>query len=507
MTTEHSKHPKTLYQQAEASRKSEQTAEARQYYQQAINLSHQRTQARGEAMAQRLQHAQKTLRGRFSLFFLIPLFLAGIAFAVFRAIEHDFADKQAETDPKSFQFVEWLAARQTQQVLSNIIAANPQLSFDFSRSTSNAKLTPEEALQSLMRPEMQDRIRSAGQNGDGGQDDTQQAAGENSFQCSVDQAFVCAAEDQPTASGPQRPDIAMLVRSYRAVLDNEKDCAKIESAITAIGKKIQWRRSEAEVKFDLEQLALNCYSRQKNYEKTIAQARKLQCSSDAASMNTSYWHLTATYHQQGKLADAQRMYTCFRETVQHLATYQFEPWRIAARHRESGALAWLYFNDLDTAVDELESARRILKTARDDSPTLNSVSAEVDLDLMETYVTANIDPETFRELHDDINTSGLLTDGYKQIKDTLAGIYYLQNNEKQKAAIALSNVATRFKHLPEYICSWDWSGFQRGLQQSIPNAEARKRAEQLVTATDCYVPQSIETRIQTINEVLQWLKR
>ena len=505
--TDQNTDPKELYQQAEALRKADKPDEAQQLYQKAILSSDSRTLARGEAAIKRAERARKELRGRSTLFFLIPLLIAGIAFAVFRYIEHDFASKQAETDPKSFQFVEWLASRQAKQVISNLMAANPELSFDFSRATSNSTMSPQEALQSLMRPDMQDRIRS--KNDGTTQTDNQQNDGEGppSFSCSVDPNPVCSASDQPSAAGEKRPDISMLVRSYRSVLDNERDCEKMEAAIDIIGKKIQWRKSESDIKFDLEQMAMSCYSRQKNHEKVIEQAKKIQCSGDASAMNTGYWHLTASYYQQGRQADAQRMYACFRETVQHLATYEFEPWRIAARHRESGALAWLYFNDLDTAVDELEAARKILKAARNESTNLSAVAAEVDLDLMETYVTANIDSETFSDLHEDINTSGLLTDGYKQIKDTLAGIYYLQNKENEKSIIALENVATRFKHLPEYICSWDWSGFQRGLQDSISDPIARQYADKLVVATDCYVPQTIDNRIQSVQEVLQWLRR
>ena len=497
--------PKELYQQAEALRKADKPDEAQHYYQQAIRSSSERTLARGKKAVQRTEQARNSLRGRFSLYFLVPLFIAGIAFAVFRLFDNGFSTQKAETDPKHFQFVEWLASRQTKQVLSNIMAANPELSFDFSSSAS--AMSPEEALQSLMRPGMQKRIRSRS-------DGTPPAGGESSgdngppkFACSVDRPPNCSIGDQLTASGEKREDISMLVRSYRSVLDNEKDCGKMEAAIDIIDNKIQWRKSESDIKYDMEQLSLSCYSRQKNHEKVVEQAQKLQCSGDASIMNSSYWHLTASYYQEGDLAGAERMYTCFRESVKHLAGYEREPWRMASRHRESGALAWLYFNDLDTAVEELEAARNILKSARHESTNLSAVAAEVDLDLMETYVTANIDAETFVELHEDINTSGLLTDGYKQIKDTLAGIYYLQNKQNKQSIIALENVATRFKHLPEYICSWDWSGFQRGLKDSISDPVARQYADKLVVATDCYVPQTTEERIRSVREVLKWLKR
>jgi hypothetical protein len=323
----------------------------------------------------------------------------------------------------------------------------------------------------------------------------------------VDTVKQCSEDALPSAPGEVREDIALLVRSYRTVLNNEKDCSKIASAIEALGTKIQWRNSERSVKAELEHLALSCFARSNDHQKTIEQARRLQCTGGASSMNTSYWYLTASHAQLGETAKAAKMYTCFKETVDHLSMYEFSPSSIASRRRESGALAWLYFNDLDTAVSELEVAREILKKAKVNSPQLSFVASEIDLDLMETYVTANIDYATFTALHEDINTSGLLTDGYKQIKDTLAGIYYLQNRKNTQASVALNNVAKRFKHLPEYICSWDWSGFQRGLADSIKDPIARQKADQLVVATNCYVPQTIEERIQKVNEVLQWLQR
>ncbi|PID45396.1 MAG: hypothetical protein CSB47_08940 [Proteobacteria bacterium] len=506
MTDKKGVEPKELFQQAEALRKANKPEEAQRHYQQVVRNSEIRSRARGESAANRADQVRRTLRRRAFLFLIIPLLVLGIAFAAFRCVEDEFAEKHTETDPKSYQFVEWLASQQMKAVLNNIVAANPELSFDFGRS-AGAPMTPQETLQTLMRPGVQARIRS--QKGDAPEGKGQDGEGDGpaKFVCSIDPTPNCATVKRPSAPGKARRDLAMLVHSYRSVLDNEHDCDKLVGAIELVGEKIRWRRSEAQIKSDLEQLALSCYARQKKTEKVIEQARKLQCSGDAATMNTSYWHLTASYYQQGRLTDAKRMYTCFRETVSHLTTHEFEPWQIAARHRESGALAWLYFNDLDTAVDELKTARSVLQAASGKSPSLKIVAAEVDLDLMETYVTANIDLQTFNQLHDAINTSGLLTDGYKQIKDTLAGIYYLQNGKNKQAIVALENVAARFKHLPEYICSWDWSGFQRGLKDSISDPMARKYAEQLVVATDCYVAQSIETRINSVQRVLQWLRR
>ncbi len=499
--------PKELFQKAEALRKESESTEAQKQYQQTIRRTNERTKERGQSRSDRTDAARVKLRKNLYAYFVLPLMLAGIAFTIFRAVAYQYEQQKTDTDPKSFAFVEWLVLQQAREVMDSLVAANPELSFDFSRSTS---ASPADALQSMMGSNMQDRIRQFGEERRQGLSGTDKDAGESSnptFSCSVDRASQCSADALPTAPGQKREDISLLVRSYRTVLNNEKDCSKIVDAITSLGTKVKWRSSEKDVKAELEHLALSCFARTKDHQKTIKQAKRLQCTGDANSMNTSYWYLTASHAHLGDTDKAAQMYTCFKETVDFLAKHQFTASGIASRRRESGALAWLYFNDLDTAMSELEKAREILKKAKMQSPQLSFVASEIDLDLMETYVTANIDEPTFNALHEDINTSGLLTDGYKQIKDTLAGIYYLQNKRNQKASVALNNVATRFKHLPEYICSWDWSGFQRGLSDSIKDPAAREQADKLVVATNCYVPQTIPERIQKVSDVLQWLRR
>jgi len=134
------------------------------------------------------------------------------------------------------------------------------------------------------------------------------------------------------------------------------------------------------------------------------------------------------------------------------------------------------------------------------------VIAEIDLDLMETYVTANIDYETFQELLEQVNSSGLLTDGYKQIKDTLAAIYFFQNNKNEAAITSLNNLASRFKLMPEYICGWDWKGFERGLKESTFDDSVKKHALALVDISNCYTPQTMQQRIIKINKLIKWLK-
>jgi len=496
--------PKLLYQKAEKLRKANKSNEAQQQYLDTIRYTKDRTEQRNQATISRVNSVQTRLKVKLAAFLMIPVILAGASYAAYRYINNDFDTKQAETDPKNFLFVEWLTARQTKQVLSNLVQANPNLSFDFSSSASAQ--TPAELLQSMTSEAMQERFRTQDSNEDetGGGNDTD-GDGSGRFQCSLEPAPQC--NDSPTAPGNRRPDLQLVINSYRAVLDNERNCEKIESSIQAIAQQVQWRKSELDIKSDLDSLVLRCFSRQENHAKAIEYSRKMQCTGDVGAINSSYWHLTANHHKSGDIAKARTMYSCFRESVDYIARTSPEPWRIASGHRESGALAWLYFNDLDTAVDELESARQVLKEASGQSPILRGVAAEVDLDLMETYVTANIDPDTFAALHNDINSSGLLTDGYKQIKDALAGIYYLQNDNNDDAAVALENVAERFRHLPEYICDWDWSGFQRGLSDSISDPVARQKADQLVVATDCYVPQSTDERIAKVRDVLQWLRR
>ena len=135
-----------------------------------------------------------------------------------------------------------------------------------------------------------------------------------------------------------------------------------------------------------------------------------------------------------------------------------------------------------------------------------NVIGEINLDLMETYVTANIDMDTFQELLEEINSSGRLTDSYKQIKDTLTSIYFMQNKEYASAQAPLKNIISRFKLMPEYVCGWDWSGFRRGLKDSIADDTIREHAATLVDAANCYIPQTTQQRIKRINGVSKFLE-
>jgi hypothetical protein len=296
------------------------------------------------------------------------------------------------------------------------------------------------------------------------------------------------------------------MEAYNSVLDSERDCEKLEKSIANIGQQLQWRKSEKRIKANLEDLAVECFFRRKDLEKTIEHSRKLQCTGDEGYINSVYWFMTAITYQAGDKARALSSYQCFQEATAYIEKQDFSPAYIASRHRESGALAWLYFDDLETATAELKKGRSILKKTATKTPAMLEVISEINLDLMETYVTANIDLDTFNELLEEINSSGLLTDGYKQIKETLTAIYHMQNNNKKAALTPLTNLTRRFKLMPEYICGWDWSGFRRGLDESIADAAIRQRAKELVDAANCYVELTMQQRIQVINNVANWLK-
>jgi len=298
------------------------------------------------------------------------------------------------------------------------------------------------------------------------------------------------------------------MEAYRSILNTEKDCEKLEQSIETIGQQLQWRKSERGIKADLEDFATECFFKKKNLGKTIEHARKLQCSGDDGYINSVYWYMTAITYQDGDKEAAHNYYQCFQEAVGHIEKNKlFGTAYIASRHRESGALSWLYFDDLETATAELLKARAILKKAPKKTQTIMDVIGEINLDLMETYVTANIDLQTFQDLHEEINSSGRLTDGYKQIKDTLASIYYMQNYNFAAAQVPLKNISSRFKLMPEYICGWDWRGFRRGLKDSISDDTIRAQAIALVDATNCYVPQTTAKRIQHINAVSSFLRK
>ena len=496
--------PELIYTLGEIQRQLGQLEEANKQYKKAVKVSDERTEARSKALEVRIKETRDKARSKLILLTLAPLILilfsAGIAWKSLSAPE----PLPQGSDPNKFAFTQWLAKQQMAQIMTTLKQQNPELSFDFNRPTANSQ-NPMEFMQSLMQPDSlekmkRDQQRAANKN-------SKKGSGQPAFQCSKEPAVHCAAKDIPNATGEQREEVVLLMEAYRSILATEKDCAKIEKSIETIGDQLQWRDSERRIKADLEDFAVECFYRENNLEKTIEHARKLQCTGDQGYISSVYWYLTAVTNKAGDLAKSQTSYQCFKESIDFIEkNTDFSPAYIASRHRESGALAWLYFNDLPTATSELEKARASLKSIKKKSAAVLEVIGEIDLDLLETYVTANIDLYTFDSLMHEINTSGRLTDGYKQIKDSLAVIYHMQNNQPEPALVALKNLTTRFKQMPEYICGWEWSGFRRGLQDSISDDDIRKQAIDVVDLANCYVKTPMAQRIQRANEVAKWIR-
>ena len=494
--------PELSYIIAELQRHLGQIGESKTSYNQAIKLTQERTKQRSERLEHRVDKARDHTRAKFLLITLLPLIvftlIAGLAWKTLSKPEPIPVD----ADPQKFAFTQWLAKQQMVQIMTTLQQQNPELTFTFSNNASQQ--TPMEFMQSLMKPDSleklrRDRQRAANNNntGDGGRP---------AFQCSKEPTIHCAAKDIPSASGERRKEVILLMDAYQSILDSKGDCESLEKSIATIGNQLQWRKSERRIKANLEHLATECFYRKKDVEKTIEHARKLQCTGDDGYINSVYWFMTAISHHAEDTSAAFTSYQCFQEATSYISNNGFRPATVASRHRESGALAWLYFNDLETATSELMKARKLLKSIPEKSPLVLEVISEINLDLMETYVTANIDEEAFLDLHEEINSSGLLTDGYKQIKDTLVAIYFLQNKKYEKAIIPLKNLSSRFKQMPEYICGWDWGGFRRGLSDSINDDAIREQARALVDISNCYVVQTMEQRITKINKIIQWLK-
>ena len=495
--------PELSFNVAELLRHQNRNTEASQLYKEAIKQTDTRTEARMAKLDQRVKKQRTSTRNKFLFFTFAPLIIAVILGLFAWKILNEPEKLPADSDPEKFAFTQWLAKQQMAEIMTTLQQQNPELSFDFSSSSANSQ-TPMEFMQSLMQADAIEQMRRDKQRKDN--DQANEGEGRPAFQCSKEPAVMCTARDIPNAAGESREEVVLLMEAYNSILNNEKDCEKIEKSIETIGEQLQWRKSERRIKANLEDLAVECFYRKNDLEKTIEHARKLQCTGDESYINSVYWYMTAINHRVGDKSKAFSSYQCFQEATDYISEYDFSPAYIASRHRESGALAWLYFDDLEAATSALIKGRKILKSIPDKSAAMLQVISEIDLDLMETYVTANIDKDTFDSLLEEINSSGLLTDGYKQIKDTLAAIYHMQNNNNADALIPLTNMTSRFGLMPEFICGWDWSGFERGLEESISNNEIREQAINLVNAANCYVPQAMEERIQKVNRVSQWLR-
>lgn len=494
--------PELLFTVAELLRKAGKTDAAKDHYQDAIEQTDKRTEVRSDALTQRVRKKRNNTRNKFFFFSLVPLVVLLISGNLLWNHLNKPEPLPADADPKKFAFTQWLAKQQMVQIMTTLQEQNPELSFDFSRSTSSQ--SPMEFMQSLMQPDAIERLKRQQERAANNQNAN--GTGSPTFQCSREPAVQCSNRDTPSAPGERRPEVIALMEAYNTILEGEKDCEKLEQSIESIGQQLQWRKSERRVKAHLEDLAVECYYKKKNVEKTIEHARKLQCTGDEGYINSVYWFMTASKYQAGDKQGALTAYQCFQEATDYVSKQNFSAAYVASRHRESGALAWLYFDDLATATAELKRGRQILKSTSEKTPAMLEVISEINLDLLETYVTANVDLDSFDELLDEINSSGLLTDGYKQIKDTLASIYFMQNNDIAKASLPLNNLVSRFKLMPEYICGWDWSGFRRGLDESISDPSTRERAKLLVDAANCYKEQTMQERIQAISGVSQWLK-
>ena len=495
--------PELVYAVAELLRHTGKTSEAKSGYQKAVKLTDIRTQERGEQLEQRLEKKRDHTRAKFLLYTFLPIILLLLGAGILWKTLSEPEKLPADGDPAKFAFTEWLAKQQMVKIITTLQQQNPELTFDFSRTSANAQ-TPMEFMQSMMKPDAlgklkRDKERAANSKAKDGE-------GRPAFQCSKETPVSCAAVDIPSAPGQQREEVVSLMESYRSILKTEQDCEKIEKSIETIGEQLNWRKSEKRIKADLEDFAVECFYRQKNVEKTLEHARKLQCAGDDGFINSVYWYKTAIHHHAEDLEQARISYQCYQEATQYIEKNDFPPAYIAARHREAGALAWLYFDDLETATNELLEARKLLKSYPEKTSFMLEVISEINLDLMETYVTANVDLDTFQELLEEINSSGLLTDGYKQIKDTLAAIYFMQNKNNEAAKIPLKNLISRFGLIPEFICGWDWAGFRRGLENSISDDDIREQARNLVDISNCYVQQPMQQRISKINKVIQWLR-
>jgi tetratricopeptide (TPR) repeat protein len=491
--------PELVYALAEIQRHLGNDTEADKHYKQAIKITDQRTVERAETLEHRIKKKRDHTRAKLLLLTFLPLiaglFIAAIVWTTLNKSE----PLPKDSNPEKFAFTQWLAKQQMVEVMSTLQAQNPELTFDFSRSAT--AMSPMEFMQSMMQPDALEKLKRDQQAASSKDDD---GDGKPSFQCSREAPVRCAARDTPNAAGEERKEVVLLMDAYRSVLKTEKDCERLEKSIESIGQQLHWRKSERSIKANLEDLATECFYKQKNVEKTLEHAQKLQCAGDDGYINSVYWYTTAIEHYAENEAGALTAYQCFREATDHIEKNKiFSSAYIASRHRESGALAWLYFDDLPTATEELKKGRAILKREPKKTRLILDVIGEINLDLMETYVTANIDIEELQELLNEINSSGRLTDGYKQIKDTLAAIYFMQNNDNATARIHLKNVSSRFKLMPEYICGWDWSGFRRGLKDSIPDEKIRELATTLVDATNCYIPQSTSQRLKRIDGVSQ----
>ncbi|MCK5726273.1 MAG: hypothetical protein KAH22_05570 [Thiotrichaceae bacterium] len=494
--------PELIYVLAELQRHLGETKEAIKSYKETIQLTDQRTQQRGISLEQQLVLRRKKVFETFLLYTLFPFLVILLSAIIYWNMSNKPEELNGSNKEPQFAFTNWLAKRQLVEIMSTLKKQNPEISFE---SNGSVTQSTEDFLLSLMKPNSLSQLKREQQESlDKGKNKGKEAQAR--FQCAHEAPVQCTKQEMSLASGKPRKGVAVLMQSYWAILKTEKDCKKLESSIETIIKQLNFRESEKEIKVILDSLSIECFSQAKDIENTLKQARKLQCT-DSSYINTIYWYKTISYHRAGKIKEAQAAYRCYQDALKHAEKIgDITLSEVASRHRESAVLAWLYFGDLPTAMNELITARKTLKGRKNKTASMLRVISEINLDLMEAYVTDNVDIETFKALLEEINSSGLLTDPYKQIKDTLTAIYYLQNKDNATAIISLQNLRSRYKLIPEFICGWDWSGFIHSLETSTYDKEMKEKIIKLVAVSSCEEPQPMEQRIKSIDQILQWIQ-
>lgn len=149
--------PELLFNIAEILRHTEQTEEAKAYYQKSIKSTDKRTTQRGEALESRIEKKRDHTRAKFIFLTFAPLFALIIGGSLLWTQLNKPEVLPADSNPEKFAFTQWLAKQQMVQIMTTLQQENPELTFDFSRSS--ASQTPMEFMQSLMQPDALDKIR------------------------------------------------------------------------------------------------------------------------------------------------------------------------------------------------------------------------------------------------------------------------------------------------------------------------------------------------------------
>jgi tetratricopeptide (TPR) repeat protein len=497
------------YLHAELLRKLKRHQDAQQIYQKVTQISANHAEQRHDKLSARLLKVNNALKVKFYVYLTVLILFVILAIALFIINNNEKPEEQTENKTE-LAFVKWLAERQALQIISTLEKEAPELFFDDQRS--RVSKNPIDSMLELMDPLERQNAASDSPVSETEQNDTENKPAP--FQCSV-APTMCRHQDTPEASGDYRQDIFRMVNTYAIILEEEKNCDGIAKLIEMYNDKLTWRKDEALLKARLENSASQCYYDKKDFAQSKLHAKRVICSgSDSATLTYAYLKLGTMAYELGDKTRLHNMLTCAEEYSDYFHNLYGNNDESANNYISTSAGLWSYQYDIEGYLRLSNKARDILeellKEGAEHSGSSNfsllSTKAVLDMNLLEAYIIGDQDLE-FIHTVESLNKNPTISDSDIVIIQILDAIRLMRHKDYRKAKNVVDHIIIKLGQTAEYICSWEWDGFLKWLNEdnSPDLLEINSQIKVIVEALECDVSTQSE-KLEKLRAVANWLR-